>query len=55
MEYSSYPARAIEEQERIMLQGMEKLLDLWGYDKTQNLNPETPIDQAMEGAEHGTK
>jgi hypothetical protein len=55
MEYSSYPVRAIEEQERLMLQGMEKLLDLWGYDKTQNLKPETPIDQAMEGAEHDTE
>lgn len=55
MQYSSYPARAYDEQAALMIQGLEQLLDLWGYDPTQDLDPAQPIDQAMEGAEHGTE
>jgi hypothetical protein len=49
MEYSTYPSRAYDDQETLMMQGLEQLLDLWGVDPTKDLDPEQPIDEVMEG------
>lgn len=48
MEYSAYPSRAYDEQEILMMQGLEQLLDLWGVDPTKDLDPDQPIDEVME-------
>jgi len=53
MEYSFYPVRAIEEQERLMLQGLVQILDYYGVDPTQDLKPDEAVDEKIKGVNNG--